>query len=191
MLATHVQDRSVLDLCCYSGGFAIAAAKAGGAADVTGVDLDEEALATAKKNAAINQTRVRFVHADAFAYMRDMLRNGRQFDVVVLDPPKLIRSRTELEEGSHKHFDLNRLAIQLVRRGGLLLTCSCAGLLSAEAFQQIVQSASRSGGFDEHGKRIPGRTIQVIETRGAAPDHPVAMHCLETGYLKAIWARVL
>ncbi len=190
-LADYSKERTVLDLCCYTGGFAVSAAKAGGASEVTGVDLDEEALATAKKNAAINQTRVRFVHADAFAYMRDMIRNGKQFDVVVLDPPKLIRSRAEVEEGSHKHFDLNRLAIQLVRRGGLLLTCSCAGLLSADAFQQIVQSAARSGGFDESGKRIPGRTVQVFDSRAAAPDHPVALHCPETGYLKALWARVL
>lgn len=191
MLARHSQGKSVLDLCCYTGGFSVAAATAGQATDVTGVDLDEEALATAKKNAAINHAKVRFVHADAFAYMRDMLRNRKQFDIVVLDPPKLIRSRAELEEGSHKHFDLNRLALQLVKRGGLLLTCSCAGLLSADAFQQIVQSAARSGGFDENGKRIPGRTVQVFDSRGAAPDHPVAMHCPETGYLKAFWARVL
>lgn len=191
MLAQHSLGKSVLDLCCYTGGFSVAAASAGGATEVTGVDLDEEALATAKKNAAINHAKVRFVHADAFAYMRDMLRNRKQFDIVVLDPPKLIRSRAELEEGSHKHFDLNRLALQLLKRGGLLLTCSCAGLLSADAFQQIVQSAARSGGFDENGKRIPGRTVQVFESRGAAPDHPVAMHCPETGYLKAFWARVL
>jgi len=191
MLAQHSKGKSVLDLCCYTGGFSVAAATAGEATEVIGVDLDEEALATAKKNAAINHAKVRFVHADAFAYMRDMLRNRKQFDIVVLDPPKLIRSRAELEEGTHKHFDLNRLALQLVKRGGLLLTCSCAGLLSADAFQQIVQSAARSGGFDEHGKRIPGRIVQVFESRGAAPDHPVAMHCPETGYLKAFWARVL
>ncbi len=189
-LADHSAGARVLDLCCYSGGFAIAAAKAGNAAEVTAVDLDEKALAIAKKNAAINQVRVKLVHADAFAYMRDMLRNGKTYDIVVLDPPKLIRSRMELEEGQKKHFDLNRLAIQLVERGGLLLTCSCAGLLSAEAFQSTVQSAARSGGYDEHGKRIPGRTVQVFESRGAAPDHPVALHCPETGYLKALWARV-
>lgn len=191
ILAKHASGKSVLDLCCYTGGFSLAAAKAGNATEVTGVDLDEEALVMAKKNAAINQSRIRFVHADAFAYMRDMLRNRKQFDIVVLDPPKLIRSRTELEEGSHKHFDLNRLAIQLVRPGGLLLTCSCAGLLSADAFQQIVQSAARSGGFDEQGRRIPGRVVQVFDQRAAAPDHPVALHCPETGYLKAFWARVL
>lgn len=190
LIAEHCDGARVLDLCCYSGGFAVAAAKAGGAAEVTAVDLDEKALTIAKKNAAINQVRVKFVHADAFAYMRDMLRNGKSYDVVVLDPPKLIRSRTELEEGQKKHFDLNRLAIQLVERGGLLLTCSCAGLLSAEAFQSTVQSAARSGGFDSNGERIPGRTVQVLERRGAAADHPVVLHCPETEYLKALWARV-
>ncbi|MFN6130049.1 MAG: class I SAM-dependent rRNA methyltransferase [Planctomycetota bacterium] len=190
MLAQHSSGAKVLDLCCYSGGFAMAAAKAGGAEEVTAVDLDEKALALAKKNAAINQVRVKLVHADAFAYMRDMLRNGKSYDIVVLDPPKLIRSRAEFEEGQKKHFDLNRLAIQLVKPRGLLLTCSCAGLLSAEAFQSTVQSAARSGGYDEHGKRIPGRTVQVLESRGASPDHPVALHCPETAYLKALWARV-
>ncbi|MFO0014476.1 MAG: class I SAM-dependent rRNA methyltransferase [Planctomycetota bacterium] len=190
ILAEHSQGARVLDLCCYSGGFAIAAAKAGQASEVTAVDLDEKALTIAKKNAAINQVRVRFVHADAFAYMRDMLRNGVQYDIVVLDPPKLIRSRMELEEGQKKHYDLNRLAIQLVRPGGLLLTCSCAGLLSMEAFQSTVQSAARSGGYDDKGNRIPGRTVQVFEIRGAAPDHPLALHCPETAYLKAFWARV-
>jgi 23S rRNA (cytosine1962-C5)-methyltransferase len=190
MLAQHSAGARVLDLCCYSGGFAIAAAKAGGASEVTAVDLDEKALAIAKKNAAINQVRVKMVHADAFAYMRDMIRNGNRYDVVVLDPPKLIRSRSELEEGQKKHYDLNRLAIQLVQHGGLLLTCSCAGLLSAEAFQSTVQSAARSGGYDDRGNRIPGRTVQILESRGASSDHPVALHCPETGYLKAIWARV-
>jgi 23S rRNA (cytosine1962-C5)-methyltransferase len=190
-LAQHARGAQVLDLCCYSGGFAISAAKAGDAAEVTAVDLDEAALTTAKKNAAINQVRVKFVHADAFSYMRDMIRNGKQYDIVVLDPPKLIRSRTEIEEGTKKHHDLNRLAIQLVKHGGLLLTCSCAGLLSPESFQQVVQSAARSGGMDAQGNRLPGRTVQVFESRGAAPDHPVVLHCPETGYLKSLWARVL
>ena len=183
--------KSVLDLCCYTGGFSVQAAKAGQASDVTGVDLDAEPLVTAKKNADINQTRVRFVQSDAFAFMRDMLRIGRQYDVVVLDPPKLIRSRLELEEGSHKHFDLNRLAIQLVKPGGILLTCSCAGLLDDESFHGIVRSAAKATGFDETGTPLPPRTLQILHSHGAAPDHPVVAHCPETHYLKSIWARVL
>ena len=106
------------------GGFAIQAKKLGNAAEVTGVELDEGPLQLARENARLNQVRVNFVQSDAFAYMRDMLRNGRQYDVVVLDPPKLIRTRDELEDGRRKHFDLNRLAMQLVRPGGLLLSCT-------------------------------------------------------------------
>lgn len=191
LLAQFSRGKSVLDLCCYTGGFAVQAAKAGGASDVTGVDLDEEPLAIAKKNADINQTKVRFVQSDAFAFMRDMLRIKRQYDVVVLDPPKLIRSRAELEEGSKKHFDLNKLAIQLVKPGGLLLTCSCAGLLDEPSFQAILRSAAKATGFDAEGKPNPPRTLQILQAGGAAPDHPVVAHCPETGYLKGVWARVL
>jgi 23S rRNA (cytosine1962-C5)-methyltransferase len=190
-LSELCHGKSVLDLCCYTGGFSVQAAKAGNASEVTGVDLDAEPLVTAKKNADINQTRVRFVQSDAFAFMRDMLRIGRQYDVVVLDPPKLIRSRAELEEGSHKHFDLNRLALQLVKPGGLLLTCSCAGLLDDESFHGIVRSAAKATGFDESGSPLPPRTLQILHSHGASPDHPVVAHCPETGYLKSIWARVL
>ena len=82
----------MLDICCYTGGFAVAA-KAGGAAEVTGVDLDEKAIEVAKKNANLNQQRVSFVHADAFTWMRQMQKNGETWEAVVLDPPKLIHSR--------------------------------------------------------------------------------------------------
>jgi len=191
ILASHAAGKSVLDVCCYSGGFSVAAAKSGQASEVVGVDLDEEALVMAKKNADINDVRVRYVHADAFAYMRDMARNNRQFDIVVLDPPKLIRSRTELEEGTRKHIDLNRLAIQLVKPGGILLTCCCAGLLDGPSFMQVVQSAARATGTNPDGTRARGRVVQIFETRSAAMDHPVATHCPETGYLKAYWCRIL
>jgi 23S rRNA (cytosine1962-C5)-methyltransferase len=191
ILASHAAGKSVLDVCCYSGGFSVAAAKSGQASEVVGVDLDEEALVMAKKNADINDVRVRYVHADAFAYMRDMARNNKQFDIVVLDPPKLIRSRTELEEGTRKHIDLNRLAIQLVKPGGILLTCCCAGLLDGPSFMQVVQSAARATGTNPDGTRARGRVVQIFETRSAAMDHPVATHCPETGYLKAHWCRIL
>ncbi|MGN6135521.1 MAG: class I SAM-dependent rRNA methyltransferase, partial [Aureliella sp.] len=90
-VAELCRGQSVLDVCCYTGGFAVMAAARGGATDVTGVDLDEEPLRFAKQNASLNEVRVKFTQADAFAYMRDMLRSGRQYDMVVLDPPKLIR----------------------------------------------------------------------------------------------------
>jgi 23S rRNA (cytosine1962-C5)-methyltransferase len=189
--------RSVLDLCCYTGGFAIQAKRLGKAAEVTGVDLDERAIRLARENAKLNQTPVHFVHADVFAYMRDMIQNGRQYDLVVLDPPKLIRSRRELEQGARKHFDLNRLAIQLVRPGGLLLSCSCSGLLESDEFLRLLRAAARqavrpeTAAVESNRSVSSGRNIQILAQSGAAPDHPIAPNCPESEYLKAVWLRVL
>ena len=181
--------KTVLDLCCYTGGFSIAAA-AGGATQVVGVDLDENPLELAKQNANLNQVRCKFSQSDAFAYMRDLQRNETQFDIVVLDPPKLIRSRAEFEEGRNKHFDLNRLAISLVKPGGLLLTCSCAGLLPELEFEKLVLQASRATGFDSSGVPLPPRKCQILWQPSAPADHPVSLHVPETSYLKTIWMRV-
>ncbi len=192
-LAGYCEGRAVLDLCCYTGGFAIQAKRLGKAADVIGVELEERPVQLARDNAALNQVRVKFVQADVFPFMRDMLRSRRQFDVVVLDPPNLIRSRQEFDEGSRKYFDLNRLAMQLVRPGGVLLSCTCSGRLSSEEFLRLIYAASRQaapravGGGGELGRGAP-RTLQVLARTGAAADHPVAAHCPETEYLNAVWA---
>lgn len=161
-LAELCRDRTVLDLCAYTGGFAIQAKRLGGARAVTAVELDAEPLRLARENANMNQVRIDLVEADVFAYMRDMLRGGRQYDVVVLDPPKLINTRRELEEGARKHLDLNRLAMQLVRPGGLLLSCSCAGLLSEEAFLRLLYTAARQAG------------PPPSDVAGTAPNQPIA-----------------
>jgi 23S rRNA (cytosine1962-C5)-methyltransferase len=194
-LASFCRGRTVLDLCCYTGGFSVQAARLGEAAEVTGVDLDEEPLRLARANANLNQVRVRFVQADVFPYMRDMLRGGKHFDVVVLDPPKLINSRSQLEEGTRKHFDLNRLAMRLVRPGGLLLSCSCAGLLPEEEFLRLLFSAARQAGAEyelaDGTRRSLSREVQVLARTGAAADHPVASSFPESEYLKAVWLRVL
>ncbi len=197
MLASFCKDKSVLDLCCYTGGFAIQAKKLGGAAEVIGVDLDEEPLALARENANLNQVRVKFAQADAFAYMRDMLQQGRKFDVVVLDPPKLIRSRDEYDEGYRKHFDLNKLAMQLVVPGGLMLTCTCAGLLPPEEFVRMIHVCARQAGplvspaTAERTARHAPRICQILFKTGASPDHPIVTNCPETEYLNAVWMRLM
>ncbi|MFN3193446.1 MAG: class I SAM-dependent rRNA methyltransferase [Aureliella sp.] len=190
-LAELCRGKSVLDLCCYTGGFSITAAKAGQAAEVTGVDLDKAPLVVAQRNAGINQVRAKFTQADAFAYMRDMLRTGRSYDVVVLDPPKLIRNRAELDEGTRRHFDLNRLAMQLVKPGGLLLTCSCAGLLQTADFTRLVRAAARSAfqPTDFNPNPIP-RNMQILAQNGAAACHPISANCPETEYFKSMWLRL-
>lgn len=171
-------DKSVLDLCCYTGGFALNAVQAG-AKEVTAVDLDEQAIETAKRNAKLNNARLRFVYADAFAYMRDMQRNGKTFDVVILDPPKLVNGRDDLDEGQRKYYDFNRLAASLVARDGMLITCSCSGLLPSEDFLKTVTAA------------VPfARQPRLLARTGAAMDHPVALNTPETEYLKCAWLRL-
>ena len=193
-LAELCAGKSVLDLCCYSGGFAIQAKRLGDAGEVTAVDLDENAVALARDNAKLNQVKINFVHADVFGYMRDMIANGRTYDVVVLDPPKLIRNRRDLEAGTRQHLDLNRLALQLVADGGLFVTFTCSGLLEGTEFTRLVQTAARQAGQPQGGERTgrgaPRFEIQILEKTGAAPDHPIAGDCPETEYLKAIWGRV-
>ena len=186
MKLTHlVKGKTLLDLCCYSGGFSIYAKLLGGAAEVTAVDLDENAIAMAKRNANINSRRgslrIDFVHADAFTYARQMIRNGRQFDVVLLDPPKLVTGRDEERaEGIKKYRDLNTLGLQCVKTGGLFVTCSCSGLLSVPDFEDIVI----------HTAQRLGRRLQILETAGPGWDHPYLSTYPEGRYLKAIWARV-
>jgi 23S rRNA (cytosine1962-C5)-methyltransferase len=174
-------DADVLDCCCYTGGFGLAAKLLGGAREVTAVDLDEAALVVARENVNLNNTRVKLVQADAFPYLRQMLANQKQYDAVVLDPPKLALTRRDLDDALKKYHDLNQLAIQTVRPGGVLLTCSCSGLVARDVFERTVHAAAR---------RV-GRQLQQFAASAAAPDHPVMQNCPESAYLKALWYRVL
>lgn len=182
-LARFTKGGRVLDLCCYTGGFSLCAKVLGGAEDVTGVDLDEKAIEQAKRNANLNQARIKWVHTDAFAYARQMAQNGEKWDVVVLDPPKFIFTRDESGnwEGRQKYEDLNQLAIGLVKTGGIFVTCSCSGLLSLEDFEQHVIKAAH---------RLK-RRLQFFDRSGPGPDHPIYSNCLESRYLKVLWARVI
>ncbi|OAM87663.1 pseudouridine synthase [Termitidicoccus mucosus] len=182
-VARFTRGARVLDLCCYTGGFSLCAKVLGGADEVTSVDLDEAAIAQAKRNANLNQARLKFVHADAFAYARQMQTNGGQWDVVVLDPPKFIFTREAPgnHEGRKKYEDLNQLAISLVKPGGVFVTCSCSGLLSLEDFEQhVIKAAHRQQ-----------RRLQFFDRTGPGADHPVYSNCLESRYLKVLWARVI
>lgn len=178
--ASFAKGRSVLDLCCYTGGFAVAAKMLGGAEDVTGVDLDEAAIAQARRNANLNQARVNWVHCDAFPWARQAHKNGQQWDVVLADPPKFIDSRDTAQEDRWRYEDLNALAMQLVKPGGIFVTCSCSGLLSAEDFEQLVIRAAH---------RL-SRRFQILDRTGAGADHPVMSNCPESRYLKLVWGRV-
>ena len=179
-LAVLATGRRLLDVCCYTGGFSIAA-KLAGATEVTAVDLDEKAIALAKANANLNQARINFVHADGFSYMRQMIRNGSSWDVLLLDPPKFILGRDGFEEGLKKYNDLNVLGLQLVAPGGLFVTCSCSGLLLAGEFEEIVVKAAHRY----------GRRLQIFDRTGAGADHPAYSNYPGSRYLKVLWARVV
>ncbi len=179
-LAGFCEGRSVLDVCCYTGGFGVYALVKGKAREVTCVDLDEKAIAMARENANANQVRPTLVHADAFGYMRQMIANQKTYGVLVLDPPKLIPTRLDISSGKRKYFDLNVLAMGLVEPGGILLTCSCSGLLPPEEFLILLRAAARKA----------GRSAQVLAVNGASPDHPVGLDALEGAYLKAVWLRM-
>jgi 23S rRNA (cytosine1962-C5)-methyltransferase len=180
-LAAFCPGRRVLDVCCNSGGFSIYAKALGQATEVTGVDLDEQALALARTNANLNQARIRFVQADLFSWLRDILPSGERFDVVVLDPAKQTRDREEVDYALKRYFDMNRLALQVVSPGGIFLTCSCTGLIGESDFLETLRRAAWQA----------GRTLQVLRIAGAAPDHPFLAHVPEGRYLKAVFCRVL
>jgi len=182
-LSKLVNGARVLDVCCYTGGFAVTAATLGEPEEVTGVDLDEEAIAQARRNGNLNQqNRIKWIHADAFGWMRQALQNGQQWDVVVLDPPKFVIPGDEDERlGWQKYEDLNRLGVALVKSGGWLVTCSCSGTVAMEPFEQILIRAA-------HRQNL---RLQFMDRTGPGADHPVMSNALEGRYLKVIWARVV
>jgi 23S rRNA (cytosine1962-C5)-methyltransferase len=182
-LSRLVKGARVLDMCCYTGGFAVTAATLGDPSEVCGVDLDETAIAQARRNGNLNQrNRIKWIHADAFGWMRQAHQNGQRWDVVVLDPPKFVIPGDEDERlGWQKYEDLNRLGVALVQPGGWLVTCSCSGSVSMEQFEQILIRAT-------HRQNL---RLQFVDRTGPGADHPVLSNALEGRYLKVIWARVL
>src|SRR5262245_1784268 len=179
-LAALCAGQRVLDLCCNTGGFSIHAKTLGKAPEVTGVDLDEQALDFARQNARLNGADVRYVQADLFPWLRDVLPSGQRWDVVVLDPAKLTRDREAVEQALRKYLDMNRLALQAITPGGIFLTCSCTGLVSEEAFLDVLRRAAWQA----------GRVVQVMRIAGAGADHPYLIHVPEGRYLKAVFCRV-
>lgn len=175
LVASFASGRDVLDLCCNQGGFALAAKKHG-AKRVRGVDLDEVVLERAEESARRNQLDVAFVHADAFPFLRyERTRpEGERAHLVVVDPHKLIAGRGAMEDGLRKYHDLNALALECVRPGGMVASFSCSGLLTEPAFiGMLFQSARRAG-----------RSVRLLQQLGAAPDHPQRPDFARSRYLK-------
>ena len=169
------RGRTVLDLFCNTGGFALQAARAGARA-VRAVDLDEKAIARARRAAERNALAVELVHADAFDVLRALAaeRESERPELVVCDPHKLIATRAQLEAGRRKYLDLFTLALAATRGGGLVAAFSCSGALELEAFLGLLFMAARRA----------ERSIRLLNVLEAGPDHPQRPDWPRSRYLK-------
>ena len=178
-----VADKEVLNLFSYTGGFGIYAA-GNGAKSVINVDASAPALGQAERNVELNGWKRPFdeyLTADAFALLRDYRDEQRQFDLIILDPPKFAHSRRDISRACRGYKDLNWLAMRLLRPGALLATFSCSGLIRAELFQKVIFGASVDA----------ERDVQILYQLGQAPDHPIALNFPESAYLKGMLLSVV
>ena len=181
-LDRYVRDRRVLDVFSYTGAWGIRAA-ARGAREVLCVDSSAPALELAARNAALNGVgdRVRIQQGDAFEVLKSLREARERFDVVIVDPPAFIKRRKDTKEGTLAYRRLNEMAMQVLERDGILVSCSCSQLLSREVLVQALLQ----------GARHLDRSLVILEQGRAGPDHPVHPAIPETDYLKAVFARVL
>lgn len=181
-LRAYVPGRRVLDVFSYLGGFGVQAAHAG-ADSVVCTESSRKAADIIRRNAEQNgvAAKVETVEDDAFEALRRLRAARERFDVVVLDPPAFIKRKKDLKEGTQAYRRLNQMAMQVLAKDGLLLSCSCSYHLTRDALRDALLQASR------HLDRF----LELIEEGHQAPDHPVHPAIPETAYLKAYFARVL
>ena len=178
--SSYLRGRRVLDLFCYTGGFAMNAIR-GGATEVIGIDASKKAVAQAQRNCDLNGlTNVRFETGDGFQTLDRLNEQQERFGAVILDPPKFARGKSGVNGALMAYHRLNRTAVNLLEPGGILVTCSCTGSVAREDFVAMLSGVAQK----------TGRNIQILEQRGAAADHPVSATCLETEYLKCLICRV-
>jgi 23S rRNA (cytosine1962-C5)-methyltransferase len=178
----YAADREVLNCFCYTGGFTVAAL-ANGARHVTNIDSSAPALALTQRNVALNNldpASSTNLEGNAFELLRSFRDSRRQFDCIILDPPKFIESEHQLKQGARGYKDINLLAIKLLRPDGILITFSCSGHMNAELFQTVVAQAATDA----------KRSVQLIRPLAQAEDHPVALNFPEGAYLKGMVCRV-
>jgi 23S rRNA (cytosine1962-C5)-methyltransferase len=182
-LTGYSAGRTVLNAFAYTGGFGVYAAWAG-AERITNVDSSTEALTLARSNMQRNDQRNRndeYVAGDVFTVLRQYRDEKREFDLIILDPPKFAYSRSQVQAACRGYKDINLLAMQLLRRGGILFTMSCSGLVSPALFQKVVFGAS----IDAQ------RDAQVLEKLSQPADHPILLAFPEGEYLKGLVCRIL
>ena len=165
---------SVLDCFCHNGSFALHAAK-GGAKDVLGVDISEEALEVARFNAQMNGlNNVRFEAHNCFDHLRELTDDRQKFDIVILDPPAFTKTRSQVESALRGYKEINLRGLKLTQDGGFLVSCSCSQHVSTEQFVDMINIAARDA----------RKRVRFVELRSQAHDHPVLPASPETRYLK-------
>ncbi len=177
-IAEFARGTNVLNCFAYTGGFAVAALRAG-AKSVTNIDSSEPALELAKRNATLNQLdtdKMQNIVGNVFVLLRRFRDVNRKFDLIILDPPKFAESSRKLDRAGRGYKDINLLAIKMLKPGGILVTFSCSGALSRELFQKIVAGAAVDA----------GRDVQVIRWLSQPSDHPTRLNFPEGNYLKGI-----
>jgi 23S rRNA (cytosine1962-C5)-methyltransferase len=180
--AGYLGGRRVLDVCCYIGGFSLAAARLGPAREVLGIDSSERAIQQARTNARENGLEnARFETGECFETLQTMAARGERFGGVILDPPRFAGSARSIDQALRAYHRLNRLAVELLEPGGILVTCSCSGRVTREDFRRMLSGVAQK----------TRRDLQILEQRGASPDHPVRISCPETEYLKCFICRVV
>ena len=171
----YCKGARVLDCFCNVGGFSVNAA-AGGAAEVTALDISEKALADVRKNAELNgfENVVKTECGDVFELMRRYKREARRFDVVVLDPPAFCKSAADVKNAYRGYKDINILGMKTVEKGGFLVSASCSHYMSRTLFEKMLCEAARES----------GRRVRFVEMKTQSPDHPSLAAADETSYLK-------
>lgn len=173
--------KSVLNCFSYTGTFSLHCAL-NGAKEVINVDVSQPALDIAKENAELNNIgdNVKFVKADVFKLLRQYREEKRTFDMIILDPPKFVESKAQLNGACRGYKDINMLAMQLLKPGGILLTFSCSGLMETGLFQKVVADAALDA----------KRNAYIVDRLHQAPDHPVSSNYPEGYYLKGLICQV-
>ena len=184
-VAPYLHGRDVLNGFAYTGAFAVYALAAG-AKSVVNVDTSAEMLVLARRNVGLNPMGqdpsglVEHVTGDVFAELRRFRAEGRTFDAIILDPPKFAHSDQQLKRAARGYQDINRVAMNILRPGGILATFSCSGLVSPDLFQKIIFSASLEA----------EREVQIVEKLSQSTDHPILATLPESEYLKGFVCRV-
>ena len=173
----------ILDICAFSGAFSVYALK-NGAKHATLLDISKESEALVRRNMELNSidpSRYTFIKGDVFELLRKFASDGKKFDSVVLDPPKLVPSNKYLEKGLRAYKDLNFNALKLVKKGGIFATFSCSGAVSPADFRNAAAFAAHDA----------GRELKILRQLHQAPDHPIRVSAPETEYLKGLLIEAL